>query len=1280
MESIYGTNKKYMQSLTAGSDFYRCPSTIRPMAADYSTYHNTMGRRSTLMGGGAPYTHMNKYSYPTDMSLSSHYGYTSWGLWRDNRNLSSSMYGKKQKNFRSVSVLLLSAAFIVVLAILCVVGLAFYLSAFKSDLSESILVFDCTFRVTRGDIYTTGLRSNHTSVFRQKSAFYERLIGTSLEQSGLTVSRTEIMDFGDGPTIVLSFRVFLDMRKIKITINNVEEHIRQAVLSELVNPHSLFRHIKVDPDSIEIKRLLDKTVLRTAFLAKEEFLPSPIKPLEDRFGPAKKSGIIEKTIHKFTAKVASSTVPSVFEKKQPPEQPQQHQQQDGESDIDMDNLPVIQGSFEITKTDADITQKRNTGGGTAGTVAQPVSTLKPFAVSPAQLKVRAGDKKPHDNVKISYAEENTTSSSSTMRPGAGARLKYETGTAKIEKTDKHGATTKKIKTNSGSGSRGTSAGSTATRRTTASTSTSPLTTTTTTSTTTVTTPTTTPSTTTTPRTTLKSTTSVTTTPALTVESATKTSLYEEYEWLTESPANDQNGTLLENFLQALINDSLPDELVAAQNRMDENIPKLDVSLFTSAPILDKQPWQPIRPSIPKEILLHHKFTPTKAPKKKPTLAEEILYRNKISDIESSLYTESPVGQIYYQSFTNPSFGSSTLGIEPLGVVDVKPYPLPVDKISIEPVPDFKVMTPTAISVGEQVLNYTLDDQRFEHLGGGVIAKKPESKIAPYKTTTDGAKTSVFTVTPVYMPSSSENVVNSTDDFSEYYFTDGLKFTDVTTMVNEDFNDTLLDYAMSMESRISPDDEEVVSTTENFMTSTMDGGANSVESLTEMSLESGSNELLMAITDQSEDLTTGSTTELFVTSTEVTTEQPKTSTSKRTTFVEVETLKYTPTTSMPTATVTVPELFPINKWEFVNGSRLTTANSPSTRKVYNETLQALVVENIQLTTTIPSVKIASLKRNTTKLQNLSSIFDTLASKLGIQTESSSKTPPFSSLSKIKNQYKNSVTRNSTKNRTRTTTRPKRKKNKNNRRTSTTTTSTTTGAPLEPSSTTTSTTPTPIFDTTPFAKPIPTITSDDLVDVVPVMIAPTNEYSSEQYIGQAEVEVIDPNKYDEMLRLLSTTPPSLVRYATTTAASPASLVTLLPAKSNSGIKNFRPKIKLQRRPTKATSSGSLAADNQPSPMLVSVDTQATGAGGGRSDAIQNSKLINANKSGAAGQDGVTIRHSPDDNVAGGGATDDGTDDSHRGSSGDDGSRGFNNQNDNKNNTMVETVVRASMRFES
>lgn len=54
------------------------------------------------------------------------------------------------------------------------------------------------------------------------------------------------------------------------TINNVEEHIRLAVLSELANPNSVFKNIRVDPDTIEIKRLLDQEVLKTAFLTKEE--------------------------------------------------------------------------------------------------------------------------------------------------------------------------------------------------------------------------------------------------------------------------------------------------------------------------------------------------------------------------------------------------------------------------------------------------------------------------------------------------------------------------------------------------------------------------------------------------------------------------------------------------------------------------------------------------------------------------------------------------------------------------------------------------------------------------------------------------------------------------------------------------------------------------------------------------------------------------------------------------------------------------------------------------
>lgn len=97
-----------------------------------------MSRRSLF---GSHYSHQPniskyKYSYPSDVSLSSHYGYTSWGLWRDTGHLSPSVYSKKRINIRSFSILIMSAAFIVLLAVLSVAGLAFYFSTFKSDPTE----------------------------------------------------------------------------------------------------------------------------------------------------------------------------------------------------------------------------------------------------------------------------------------------------------------------------------------------------------------------------------------------------------------------------------------------------------------------------------------------------------------------------------------------------------------------------------------------------------------------------------------------------------------------------------------------------------------------------------------------------------------------------------------------------------------------------------------------------------------------------------------------------------------------------------------------------------------------------------------------------------------------------------------------------------------------------------------------------------------------------------------------------------------------------------------
>lgn len=104
------------------------------LQTNYSSYQNTLGRCST-----GPYSHLNKFPYHSDVSLTSQYGYNSWGVWKDSRNLTPSLSyssSKNKKSVKSFTILLMTAAFIVMLAVLSVAGLAFYFSTFKSDLNE----------------------------------------------------------------------------------------------------------------------------------------------------------------------------------------------------------------------------------------------------------------------------------------------------------------------------------------------------------------------------------------------------------------------------------------------------------------------------------------------------------------------------------------------------------------------------------------------------------------------------------------------------------------------------------------------------------------------------------------------------------------------------------------------------------------------------------------------------------------------------------------------------------------------------------------------------------------------------------------------------------------------------------------------------------------------------------------------------------------------------------------------------------------------------------------
>lgn len=893
------------------------------------------------------------------------------------------------------------------------------------------------------------------------------------------------------------------LMKLSRTITNVEEHIKNAFISEIALSESTYRNLKIDDSTIEIKRQLDPDILRQAALLREQviynssfglqvslslfflFFVFSFQPLEilttmpptiivplDSLPPSSSSSKKHTTsTEKAKSKLSTTTSTGAVTSKFAVSKKKETQKPIHESDIDVENLPVIQGSFEITKTDADIAQKRSDANQRpASTASLTTSTLKPFFITPASsIKIKSGEK------------HSTTTATATSKPSTNdkilemfllqhqkqqihQKIKESPVTAKIEKTNKNGETT------------------------------------------------------------------------ITKVELTKTTENPQSTDITStSPISSSSSTTTVEY-------KIPQDLVESQ--INKDLPKLDVSLFTSAPVLDNEPWRPINPS-PSQIKANfptvgteaNNVTSTTTSTESPDIyrspfnsnpPETVMYRNKFvdPDKEYPLNDRNDSDSVFYQSFYNPHFSAGDLAIEKLGMADVKPYPLPVNKIDLnenQNVPDFKPLSSGETSETDNIkMNY--DEEKFEHLGGGVIAKKP-----------DGNETTL-------MANETLKIIHDYGGDNESAVDEGKNVTETPMNVGDIFQELLnLDEASEvlsfnktednkLESRIAPDDsledisegEKTVTTTErlNFM--------NMKDFIVQMQKNKSD--------EEGEGSSKMSPLETISGSSMRTTEKPTT------TFVEVETLKYTPpTVTVSQTTASQPQLFPIiSKWEFVNGTQVNTTESSITKKVFNETLQAVIVENSQ--TTLPHAsRYDDLKVNRTvdkaNLQQLSSIFDTLAAKLGIKPiDVASKMPPFSQQNKLKNNS----------NRTRTTGTTKKPSLKIS-----------STIPISTQRSTTTRLSQTKATRAPTKKVVSTTHTTAIAEVV-TSESSAYESSSESMVGQAEVEPVDPTKYEEILALISSTP--VTRFPSTTP----SLVTLLPVKSNSGIRNFNPRKRLPSQP--------------------------------------------------------------------------------------------------------------------
>jgi hypothetical protein len=67
--------------------------------------------------------------------------------------------------------------------------------------------------------------------------------------------------------LITFFSLFFDSCR---TITNVEEHIKNAFISETALSESTFRNLKIDDDTMEIKRQMDPEILRQAAFFREQ--------------------------------------------------------------------------------------------------------------------------------------------------------------------------------------------------------------------------------------------------------------------------------------------------------------------------------------------------------------------------------------------------------------------------------------------------------------------------------------------------------------------------------------------------------------------------------------------------------------------------------------------------------------------------------------------------------------------------------------------------------------------------------------------------------------------------------------------------------------------------------------------------------------------------------------------------------------------------------------------------------------------------------------------------
>lgn len=799
-----------------------------------------------------------------------------------------------------------------------------------------------------------------------------------------------------------------------------------------------------------------------------------------------------------------------------------------EPEIDIESVPVLQGSFEVTKTDADIIEKK-----------VRTSTLKPFTITNGGVRMKP--KKPTiEKVRpLAKVPENPTANILKLDNVTKAPQTSRITTNKVAATGEEISTTL----------------------------------------TTIATP--------------ASSTTKTTTTAATPTAEVETRSNAQYSTTTSKLAGSTSFvwnatanvyTLAESNTQATSNiviDPVPSSTVKPITKVtplegeilyedDTSNKENPANVFPSQIVLDNQPWQPIQPN-PKPI--NYSINDAKKKINNPTIeaaaaTAAVAPTTPASPALATNYDQDPVGfQLLprnklrtpipaaikpkippvYQGY-NPGLMYGFHEVERLGNGAPKPYPLPVDLIgdqlnykkdetlvlnkgeilpierdslisitsnastpSIASDSTDKAITLNMQETTEKIKNKTdsiVDEQVGEILLDLLKDSNVKINASDAIETIQSRNDDIDISAEPELPELQHNKTQSSNEPDVDDHTEALDeiATALSSMETLSFKN-IKDYIMATTKSIAK--EAFSTTTERDQTSARRGEKpqNHFDSMIKSDRIALPAPISSANRDQSSIplQTSSSTTTTPSTATPTTpayTEDVRTE-PVTTAFVEVDTVEYTPGTSWNAA------LFPVqSKWEYVNGS-LVYPSAPPMRKIFNETLQAWIIENPAEAT--ESIPLELMRNNNESLKNISAIFDTLASDLALNMKSVPKlsgpssspaTPKLTSKPVFQPTAISDILLASRK---------------------------------------------PAPSTTPSPPPSSTMADDEL----PILLNQNTEsfYSSsaETFLGQAEVEEVDPTQYEQMLLI------DRVSTALRTTSTVPPLITLMPVKSNSGIRH-------------------------------------------------------------------------------------------------------------------------------